>query len=166
MRTLFGVLAAVAAGVALAQGANPDQAFFDKLAQGGMAEVQAGQVAQSKATRPELKEFAAMMVKDHGKANEKLKTLAAKKSVKLPADAGAEHKATLKKLEGSSGEAFDKAYIQSQLDGHETTVELLKYEIDSGADADAKAFASEVLPTVKAHLDKIQKIAKDAGVRK
>jgi putative membrane protein len=166
MKTLLGLLAAAAAGVALAQGGNPDQTFFDKLAQGGMAEVQAGQLAESKATRPDVKDFAGMMVKDHGKANEKLKALAAKKSVKLPADAGAEHKAALKKLEGSSGDAFDKAYIQNQLDGHEMTVELLKYEIDSGADSDAKAFASEVLPTVKSHLEKITKIAKDTGVRK
>ena len=37
---------------------------------------------------------------------------------------------------------------------------------DSGADADAKAFAKDTLPTVKAHLAKIQGIAKKHGVER
>jgi predicted outer membrane protein len=56
--------------------------------------------------------------------------------------------------------------FHKRLHAQPPTVELNTYQIDSGADTDAKAFASEVLPTVKSHLEKIKKIAKDAGVRK
>ena len=57
----------------------------------------------------------------------------------------------------------------SELDGDPVEemlkrIELLQKEIDGGKDPDAKAFATETLPKVKAHLDKITKIAADAGV--
>ena len=64
-----------------------------------------------------------------------------------------------------SGSSFDKDYIESQVKAHKETLELLKKEIDSGKDADAKAFASEILPTVEAHLVKINQIAADNGVK-
>jgi hypothetical protein len=41
---------------------------------------------------------------------------------------------------------------------------LFKKEIASGQDADAKAFATATLPTVRAHLKAILAIATDAGV--
>ncbi len=50
-----------------------------------MAEVQLGQSAEAKATDPKVKEFAAMMVADHTKANEELKSLAGIKNIALPA---------------------------------------------------------------------------------
>lgn len=166
MRMLLGLMALSLAAAAVAQSGNPDQAFFEKAAQGGMTEVAAGKLAETKGNSADVKEFGAMMVKDHGKANDKLKALAAKQSVTLPADPGATHKAALKKLEGLSGDAFDKAYIAEMVEGHEVTAELLKYEIDSGADPEAKAFAKEILPTVKSHLDKIRSIAKKHGVER
>jgi putative membrane protein len=161
---MLGLVALSFAAAAVAQSGNPDQTFFEKAAQGGMAEVAAGKLAESKGNSADVKAFGAMMVKDHGKANDKLKALAAKKSVTLPADTGATHKAALQKLDGLSGDAFDKAYIAEMVDGHEMTAELLKYAIDSGADADAKAFAKEILPTVQSHLEKIRGIAKKHGV--
>ena len=110
--------------------------------------------------------FAAMMVKDHSAANDKLKKLADSKSVKLPEGPSVTQKAQKKMLEMKSSSSFDKDYIEGQVKAHEETVELLKKEISSGKDADAKAFASEVLPTVEAHLTKINQIAADSGVKK
>ena len=47
-------------------------------AQAGMVEVKLGEVAAQKATKPDVKEFGAMMVSDHSKANNELKAIAAK----------------------------------------------------------------------------------------
>ena len=44
-------------------------------------------------------------------------------------------------------------------DLHEQTVALLKKEIASGQDADAKAFAQSILPTVRAHLKAAHSLA-------
>ena len=92
--------------LALAQYSNPDQSFYEHLAEGGMAEVEAGKLAQKNGTSQAVKEFAAMMVKDHSAANDKLKTLADSKSVKLPEGPSVTQKAKKKMLEMKSGQLF------------------------------------------------------------
>jgi putative membrane protein len=143
---------------------DPDQSFYKKAAEAGMAEVQAGQMAQEKATNPAVKRFAAMMVKDHTEANNKLKKIAVAKSIDLPKGPGIMNTAKEKKADMKSGESFDKDYIRQQIKAHEDTVALLQKEIDSGKDPQAKAFAQETLPTVKSHLAMINEIASSAGV--
>jgi putative membrane protein len=166
MKSLLTLILMSVPALALAQYSNPDQSFYEHLAEGGMAEVEAGKLAQKNGTSQAVKEFAAMMVKDHSAANDKLKKLADSKSVKLPEGPSVTQQAKKKMLEMKSGSSFDKDYIEGQVKAHEETVELLKKEISSGKDADAKAFASEVLPTVEAHLTKINQIAADSGVKK
>jgi putative membrane protein len=144
---------------------NPDEAFFKKAAEAGMAEVEAGHMAQQKGQSQAVKDFGAMMVKDHTAANNKLKTLATTKSIKLPKSEGMMNKTKEKTEDLHSGDSFDKSYIKGQIKAHEDTVELLQKEIDSGKDPDAQAFAKEVLPKVKMHLDKINKIAASEGVQ-
>jgi putative membrane protein len=144
---------------------NPDESFFKDAAQAGMAEVAAGHMAESKGTSQAVKEFGAMMVKDHSAANAKLKKIAATKGVDLPDSPSLMEKAMNKKTDMKSGDSFDNDYIKGQIKAHKDTIDLLQKEIDSGQDPDAKAFATSTLPKVKAHLEKISKIAADAGIK-
>ena len=105
-----------------------------------------------------------MMVKDHSAANEKLKTLAVTKNIDLPTSASVSQIATKAKLDVLSGDTFDKSYIKSQVRAHRATIALFRKEIASGQDADAKAFATATLPTLRAHMKAINAIAADAGV--
>ena len=50
-------------------------------ATGGMAEVEAGELAAGKAQNPAVIGFAKMMVDDHSKTNERLKALAGKADI-------------------------------------------------------------------------------------
>jgi putative membrane protein len=143
---------------------NPDAAFFKHAAEGGIAEVEAGTLAQSKGSSQAVKDFGAMMVKDHTAANDKLKSIAAGESVDLPTTSSVKQMASKAKLEVLTGDTFDKSYIKGQIAAHQQTVALFKKEIASGSDPQAKAFATETLPTVRAHLKKIQGIAAAAGV--
>ena len=144
---------------AAAFAAAPDASFYKTLAQGGIAEVEAGKLAQQKAADPKVKDFGAMMVKDHSAANEQLKALAAGKGIELPGSSSTSQMATKAKLEVLSGGSFDKSYVEDQVKAHRDTVELLKKEIAAGQDRDAKAFAQKVLPTVESHLHAINQIA-------
>jgi putative membrane protein len=150
--------------IAWAADKSSDQDFFKHAAEGGIAEVEAGNLAQSKGNSQAVKDFGAMMVKDHTAANAKLESIATGENVKLPSSSGAIHMASKAKLEVLTGDTFDKAYIKNQVSAHEQTVSLFKKEIASGADAQAKTFAKKTLPTVQAHLRKIRDIAAQAGV--
>ncbi len=143
---------------------SPDSSFFKDAAEGGLAEVSDATLAQQSATDPKLKDFAAMMIKDHTAANNKLAALAGTKDVKLPESASVTQMATHAKLKLESGDTFDKSYIKSQLAAHEDTIKLLRKEATSGEDADAKAFAKKILPTVQEHLKDIKELAAAHGV--
>jgi putative membrane protein len=143
---------------------TPDKGFYDNLAEGGLAEVSDATLATQSATDPKLKDFAAMMIKDHSAANDKLSALAGTKNVKLPTSASVGQMAEHAKLKVLSGDTFDKSYIKGQISAHKGTIKLLRKEIASGQDADAQAFAKSILPTVQGHLKAIRVIAGADGV--
>ena len=143
---------------------NPDGSFYKHAAEGGIAEVDAGRLAQDKGNSQQVKDFGAMMVKDHSAANEKLQALAASKNITLPTTPSVTQVAGKAKLDVLSGDTFDKSYVKGQISAHRETVALFRKEISSGQDSDAKAFATATLPTVKAHLKAITAIAADMGI--
>ncbi len=144
---------------ATAMAASNDSDFAKKAADGGMAEVTLGQLAADKGSDPRVKEFGQNMVKDHSKANDKLKSVAAKDSITLPADQSAEHKKEADKLSKLSGKDFDQAYTKLMVQDHEEDVAEFKKEAASGSNPDIKAFANDTLPTLQHHLDMIKQIA-------
>ena len=137
--------------------ASADSAFMHTAAMGGMAEVELGKLGVANAMSSDVKQFAQRMVDDHSKANDELKALAAQKSVKLPAELDAKHKALQDKLAKQKGAAFDAAYMSEMVSDHNTDVALFQKESKSGKDADTKAWAAKTLPTLQEH----QKMAKE-----
>ncbi|MEA2239546.1 MAG: putative rane protein [Thermoanaerobaculia bacterium] len=140
---------------------SSDTEFVNKAAQGGMAEVNLGQLAASKGTSADVKAFGNRMVSDHGKANDELKQLAQTKGVTLPADIDQESKDMADKLGKASGKDFDKQYIAGMVDDHEKDVKEFEKASASAQDPDLKAWATKTLPTLKDHL----KMAKDAKAK-
>jgi putative membrane protein len=136
-----------------------DSGFMKKAADGGMAEVELGQLAVQKASSSDVKAFGQRMVDDHGKANEELKQLAAAKHVDLPQQPGAKHKATKARLEQLSGADFDQAYVDEMVKDHKKDVAEFQRESKSAKDPDLKDFAAQTLPTLQDHLKQIQSIA-------
>jgi putative membrane protein len=143
---------------------NPDASFYKKAAEGGLAEVELGTLAQDKSPTQSVKDFGSMMIKDHSAANEKLKAIAEAKSIKLPTSPSVGQIATKTKLEVLSGNTFDKSYIKGMVADHKEDIKEFQKEASTGQDPDAKAFAGATLPTLKAHLKKIEAIAAAQGV--
>jgi putative membrane protein len=142
----------------------PDSKFYRDAAEGGLAEVAMGNLAQQKAQSPSVKEFGAQMVKDHTAANEKLKALAQSKNITLPANPSVAEIEAKSKLQVLSGQSFDKSYIKGMIKDHEEDIAEFKKEAASGQDPEARAFAGATLPTLEAHLKMIQAIAATVGV--
>lgn len=135
-----------------------DNDFMIEAALGGMAEVESGKLASTKAKNAEVKKFAQMMVADHTKANGELKTLADSKGATLPTELDPRHKSPMTELQSLAGEQFDRAYVAAQLAAHEKTVKLFQTQAMSGADAEIKAFATKNLPTLQAHLEMVRNL--------
>jgi len=135
-----------------------DRHFLVKAAQGGMTEVELGQIAQQKASSPDVKQFGAHMVADHSKANDELKGIAQQKGVSIPTKLDARHQATVDRLNKLSGTDFDRAYVNDMVKDHQMDVAEFQKASDSAQDPDVKAFATKTLTVVKSHLADVQSL--------
>ncbi|PWV51713.1 DUF4142 domain-containing protein [Chitinophaga sp. S165] len=132
--------------------------FAVEAANGGMAEVKASTLAQEKATNQRVKDFAAMMVRDHSKANDELKGLAQSKNIALPDSVSGDAQDHYAKMTKMSAKDFDKHYIEMMVDDHQKTVDKFEKASTSLTDPDLKTWATNTLPTLRAHLDSIKAI--------
>ena len=137
---------------AVATTAGNDAGFAMEAAQGGMAEVKSGQLAQKNGTAA-IKDLADMMVKDHSAANEELKSLATKINITLPTTINEMQQKKYDELAAKKGADFDKAYVAAMVEDHEMDINKFKQEASGGSNADLKAWASGKLPTLTHHLE-------------
>lgn len=142
-------------------GVNKDVADFAvKAANDGMTEVKIGEYASKNASDKSVKDFADMMVKDHSKVNEELKTLASSKNIALPATVGEDKTDMMNDLMKKKGKYFDKDYMNKMVDAHKSAIDLFQKAADDSKDNDIKAFATETLPELKKHLTDAEAIVK------
>lgn len=143
--------------------AAQDDSFVDDASAKGVAEVEAGKLAEEKGSAADVKSFADMMIKDHTAANAKLKSIADAKNLKVSDSAELVDKAKTMILELRSAKSFDQAYANNQVKAHEATIALFEKEASEGRDAEIKAFAKETLPTLKAHLEHAKTLSRTHG---
>lgn len=134
-----------------------DAKFAVAAANGGMAEVMVGKLAQDKGSAS-VKDFGSMMVKDHSAANDELMTLAKSKNIALPTVVSADEQKHFDELGKKSGADFDKAYVKLMVSDHKTDIKEFEDASKNVKDPDLKAFAVKTLPTLKMHLAAISKI--------
>ena len=130
-----------------------DRNFVMEAAAGGMMEVEAGNIAQQNASSQRVKDFAAMMVRDHSKANDELKALAASKNVMLPDSLPADMRQHMQEMQKMKGKSFDNHYMSMMVDDHNKDVSKFEKASNSASDADVKAFPARTLPVLKTHQD-------------
>lgn len=133
--------------------------FLSKAATGNKFEIDSSKLALDKSKSETVRAFANMMVKDHGEAAVKMKRAVNEAKLSAPSEAlDARHQAILDDLAKKEGSAFDKAYVDAQLKGHEETVALFKAYADGGEDTRIKQFAKDLLPTLQKHLEQVRKL--------
>jgi putative membrane protein len=143
-----------------------DHKFAMEAAMGGMMEVELGRLAAQKGASDEVRQFGQRMVDDHSKANEQLTQIASTKGLTPPSALDAKHQAEMQKLSALSGEKFDKEYVKMMVKDHKKDVGEFQKEAGRGADPDIKAFAASALPTLREHLQMIQRINDKMMLRK
>jgi putative membrane protein len=124
----------------------------------GLLEVEAGKLAQTKATDETVKKFAGMMVEHHGKANEELATLARGHNLEVPTTLSEDGREKLQKLHDASAEDFDEDYMEMMVDAHQDAVDLFEKQMKRNEDDPAlQQWASKTVPTLRTHLEEAKK---------
>jgi putative membrane protein len=156
-----GALVMLAAGAipARAQAAKLDDptiiAIFDAA---NTWDIETGQLAVKKGSDKTVKDFGAMLVRDHTNVRQQGRDLATKLKVTPtpPKDFALAkvHAAAMKKLEGLDGKEFDKAFLQNEVDYHQAVIDAVNSSLlPSLQNAEAKDLVTKVAPAFAAHRD-------------
>lgn len=136
---------------------DKDHAFIQMAGKAGMGEVKLAELAVEKGKSEEVKNLAAMIVKDHTAANMELGAIAKAKGIEIPMP-GEKEKEKMAMLAAKSGEEFDKAFLAELKDCHKKDIALFEATSAEAKDKDVKAFIDKTLPVLKTHADHVKKL--------
>jgi putative membrane protein len=161
-------VALVPASTALAQSPN-DAQIASIVVTANQVDIDAGKLATSKASKPDVKAFAQQMVTDHTGVNKQATELVTRLKV-TPEDNATSQSlksggdTNLATLKGLSGAAFDKAYIDHEVAYHQQVLDAVdKVLIPSASNADLKALLVKVRPAFVAHLEHAKHVQASLG---
>jgi putative membrane protein len=164
--TLFIVTALMLPLAVLSAQALNDAQIAAIVVTANQVDVDAGKVAESSTSDPQVKAFGTQMVTDHTGVNKQASDLVTKLGV-TPEDnataqslkaGGAEN---VKTLSGLKGAAFDRAYIEHEIAYHQQVLDALEKTLIPGAtNAELKALLVKVRPAFVAHLEHAKMVLK------
>ena len=136
-----------------------DAQFVKEAAQGGVAEVELGRLAQQKASSEDVKKFGERMAHDHAQINKTLTQLAERDSIPLPKHLSAKDRTLKDRLEKLNGAQFDHVYMENMVKDHKQDISEFQHEARNAQNADVQEFAAQTLPTLKSHLEEAERVA-------
>lgn len=138
---------------------SDDREFLQTAADDGAGEVALSSLAAERASRREVRDFAQMLASDHEKANRELAQLATEKNLTVAGKPNADQAVLLDQLMKASGSGFDRAYLQGMVMDHKKSIALFERQASSGRDTDLKRWASKMLPMLRDHLARANKLS-------
>lgn len=121
-------------------------------------DIEAGELAKTKASSKEVKDFAERMIVDHTAVNQQAAALVSKLKVKPEENEKsktlkADGEKTRAKLSQLSGKAFDKAYVDHEVAYHQAVLQTIDETlVPNASNAELKALIVKVRPAIDAHL--------------
>ena len=141
-----------------------DKRFLTEATEGGMAEIQLGQLASSKANNAQVKAYGQRMVTDHTILNNNLKPFADKDGITPPTSLNAADQAEYDKLNGLSGADFDKEYVAFMMKDHKKDESDFRHEASMTSNPQLKIAVSKGEKVISEHKQMIDKIGASMNV--
>jgi putative membrane protein len=139
-----------------------DANFVAQANLGAPFQIASGRIAEKKAATAEIREYAHLMVVSHIPVVDGLNSILQRKRIVAPPETllqGA-YDSMIASLKSDAGAAFDRDYVEGQVDYQKGNAALFRYEIQNGADPDLKEFAQRTLPKIEDHLQRALNLAK------
>lgn len=127
-------------------------------------EITASRMALERSQDPKVRDFAQQMVSDHGLSTGEFKHALRDGNVMVtvPTALDPQRERELERLQARPADQFDRAYLESQLQGHRNALDMQRAYAQSGDNAALKKFASQSTPLVESHLAKLEVLAQQS----
>jgi putative membrane protein len=140
-----------------------DSAFIREAVTGNFIEQQLGGLANSRAANPAVKQFAQQMVTDHRKMQGEWSSLGLKNGIPIKPSLDQAQQDRQRRLEGLSGAAFDRDYMNEMVQDHQRDLELFQREATSADAPEVRQLAAAGVTTIQQHLTMAQQVAGQVG---
>ena len=137
---------------------SKENSFIKDSLEASMAETKLAEIAQTKATRPDIKAYAKMLVEHHSASNAELKKLADMKGVKYEDALSVRHSSAVDKFDKYDGKEFDKDFLDQMIKDHEKVIKDFEDTSKDAKDSDVKKTIDKMLPVLRGHLDKAKSL--------
>jgi len=149
-------------------GALSDANIVALLDEANMADSASGAYAATKATSPDVKAFAKLMMGEHHALRAQGQQLAQRLGVtpQLPAEDPLKPAAQseMTALKGAAkGAAFDRTYIEQEIGIHKAVLDLAGKAHDAAQNEELKKLIEQAGPVIQKHLDHAEQIQKKLG---
>jgi len=140
------------------------QQFIQQVKRDSINEIREALLAEQKAQDPAVKGYARLMINDHTMLASEVSAAEGPSSTTT---ANAQNNSQPPSaLENATGAAFDRAFIDHEVQQHEQSVQTWQHEASSGGSSEASALAKTGLPVQQEHLALAQAIKAQLGSRK
>lgn len=163
---LFVAAMLIAPSISAAQAKLDDPTIVGILDAANGWDVATGSLAASKATRTDVKDFGKMLATVHTAVQNQGRDLAKKLGV-TPTPVAKDfallvnHEAAMKRLNGLSGTAFDKAFLEHEVAYHQAVIDAVTNSfLPAIQNAELKKFVSDLAPAFIAHRNQAQNLLK------
>jgi len=130
---------------------DEDKKFLAMAAQSDQNEIALSKLAEEKASNPDVKAFAEKMVTEHEQMTDSMKPFAEKWGLTPPSGPDSSHQKEWDKLNGMSGEAFDKEYMSDMVTDHTKAYSAFTKEGNDTKDPEFKDAVLKGKSKVAAH---------------
>ena len=165
----MGAGAGASAGAVGAAGAMSAANIMSVVGVANANEIGSSKIAQEKATNGDVKSFANDMVKEHQAMQQDADQLATQLNVTpQPADRAQQMKNMGEEMINSlqstaKGAAFDRAYMQGQVQAHQATLDELTALQNAASEEQVRTLITNAIPKVRQHLERAQRIQGQLG---
>lgn len=130
------------------------------------AEIEQARVAQAKSQSEQVRRFAEMMIEHHGRAKTQQQALGLP-TAESPLSQELERKAqsTLQKLNAKTGDDFDRAYIQAQVEGHQEALDTIRQLKANAKSSELRSYLDNLAPQVEHHLEQARSAQRELQSR-
>lgn len=141
------------------RGSRDSDFLREQLAMGDK-QVGLARLASDRATRPAVKKFGEMLVRDHQQAGEELRQIASRQQVNVGPE-GEQLQVERERLSRLSGEQFEGEFLDEIIADHQDAVGDLE-NAAKGDDLEIRQWVAKTLPIVRRHLEEAQQLRMNA----
>ncbi|WP_207536636.1 DUF4142 domain-containing protein [Sabulicella rubraurantiaca] len=120
----------------------------------GTAALQSAQSGMRRASNPAVRQFAQLEAEEQMATMEAMRMagVTIPQTVSLPAD----KMQAMQRMEAMSGTEFDRAFLQSQLEGHQELLRIHSSIAQSGNSTEERIIGTMAVPAIKSHIATIE----------